>query len=103
MNEHISEKLRKLRSLKGLQQRQIAKMVGIHASTLSAYENASRLPSYHVLVKLANIYGVTVDYLLDHDKPSPDILTNLSGPRREMISQIADIIFQYLDKEESMK
>lgn len=39
-------------------------MVGVNKSAISAYENGLRQPSYDVLIRLANLYSVTTDYLL---------------------------------------
>ena len=60
----ISSKLRSLRIEKNLKQAQVAEKVGVNKSAISAYENDLRQPSYDVLVKLAKLYKVSVDYLL---------------------------------------
>ena len=61
---HISARLKQLRTEKGLTQEQTAKRVCVTRSTLSAYENGTRYPSYDVLVSLAYLFGVSTDYLL---------------------------------------
>ena len=42
----------------------IAELLGCTASLVSRYENGSRMPRADYLVKLADFYDVSVDYLL---------------------------------------
>ena len=39
-------------------------VIGVTAAMVSSYETDIRLPSYEVMVRLADLFGVTVDYLL---------------------------------------
>ncbi len=61
---NISEILRNLREDKDLKQIDIAKILCITQQTYSNYENAkSEIPLNH-LIKLAEFYNVSTDYLL---------------------------------------
>lgn len=60
----FSQRLKQLRTEKHLTQAQVAQRIGVTASMVSSYETDIRLPSYEVLVKIANVFGVTIDYLL---------------------------------------
>lgn len=60
----IGEKLTKLREEKGYMQRDVAEKLEIAPNTLSGYERNLRNPDSETLVKLANFYNVSVDYLL---------------------------------------
>ncbi|HIR50798.1 MAG TPA: helix-turn-helix transcriptional regulator [Candidatus Avoscillospira avicola] len=60
----FSQRLKKLRQDKHLTQAQVAARVGVTASMVSSYETDIRLPSFEVMVRLADLFGVTVDYLL---------------------------------------
>lgn len=62
--EFFSTRLKQLRKDRNLKQEQVARLVGVNKSAVSAYENDLRKPSYSVLVKLSNLYGVSTDYLL---------------------------------------
>ena len=64
MIELLSKRLRDLRIGRGLSQKQVAALIGVDSSTISTYESATRLPSYPALIRLAKVYGVSVDYLL---------------------------------------
>ena len=51
-----------------LTQSQVAKQLGISVSTYTKYETASNEPDLKMLVKLADFYHLSVDYLLrGHD------------------------------------
>lgn len=45
-------------------QRQLAQLIGVTKSMVSAYETAIRYPSYDILIRLASVFGVSTDYLL---------------------------------------
>ena len=57
-------RLKELRKAAGLKQQQIADMCNVGKSTYSYWENGIYEPSYDVLAKLAEYFGVSVDYLL---------------------------------------
>ncbi len=52
----------------GLTQREIAEKLGIAQSNVSDWENDVSRPEYENLIKLAEIYGVTVGELLGIEK-----------------------------------
>ena len=60
----ISQRLRKLRLDRHMTQAQVARRVGVTASMVSSYETDIRLPSYEVLIRLADLFAVSADYLL---------------------------------------
>lgn len=60
----VSQKIRDLRMSKGITQVQLAEMLGVSKSVVSSYENSVHQPPYNILVRLANIFGVSCDYLL---------------------------------------
>ena len=60
----FSLRLRELRKQKHITQQQLAEQVGLTKAMISAYETASRYPSYDSLIRLASVFGVSTDYLL---------------------------------------
>lgn len=60
----FSQRLKQLRQDKHLTQAQVAARIGVTASMVSSYETDIRLPSFEVMVRIADLFGVTVDYLL---------------------------------------
>ena len=67
-----TERLKKLREFEKLNQSELAKELGISQNTYSQYETGSRQPSLEMLVKLAEFYFVSTDYILGlTDNPEP--------------------------------
>ena len=58
------ENIRSLRIDKGLTQKQVAEVLGISQNTYSQYEIGVLNYPVDALMKLADLYGVSVDYLL---------------------------------------
>jgi len=60
--------LKQLREEKSLSQKDIAEYLGLTRQAVASYELAKREPDYDVLKKLADYFGVSVDYLLGRVK-----------------------------------
>ena len=60
----MGERLKLLRKSKGLTQIGLQMKIGVEQALLSKYENGERVPPTDTLVKLADFYEVSVDYLL---------------------------------------
>lgn len=60
----LRKRLPELRRNKKITQEVIAKHLSIPRSTYSNYESGKREPDYETLIKLADFFGVTTDYLL---------------------------------------
>ncbi|KIN29806.1 MULTISPECIES: helix-turn-helix domain-containing protein [Bacillus] len=61
------KKLRKSKSLelnKEIKQEEVAKNIGVGRTTYAMYEQDKRQPDYETLIKLADYYEVTTDFLL---------------------------------------
>ena len=56
--------LRDLRKEKGLTQTELAKKLGMSQTNYSYYETNNIMPDSDTLIKLADIYGITIDKLL---------------------------------------
>lgn len=68
------ENIRKLRTDMGYTQKQVAEILGVSQNTYSQYEIGILNYPVDALVKLADFYGVSVDYLLgrtDVKEPYP--------------------------------
>lgn len=63
-NKTISKKLKELREEKGYLQKFVADKIGVRGNTLSGYENGTRSPDPEMIIKLAELYDVSTDYLL---------------------------------------
>jgi transcriptional regulator with XRE-family HTH domain len=60
----MDQRLRQLRKAKGYTQIRVQMETGIEQALLSKYENGERIPPTETLLKLADFYHVSLDYLL---------------------------------------
>lgn len=68
----VYRRIRDLREDNNLTQQQIADKLFINRRTYAAYENGVNSMTPETLIKIAKIYGVSVDYLLGlTDNPNP--------------------------------
>lgn len=58
------ENLKSARKKSGMTQQEVADAIGVVQSAYKNYEQGNREPKGEMLVKLADLYGVTTDYLL---------------------------------------
>ena len=67
----IAESLRRFRKTFNLKQKDVADTLGVKQPTYQVYE-AKSIPSAAVIIKLADAYDVSADYLLGRsDEPRP--------------------------------
>lgn len=57
-------RLKQLRIERGLNQIDIANMLGVERSTYGKYETGDSSPDYDKLIQLSNFYQVSIDFLL---------------------------------------
>ena len=56
--------LKEIRIEKGLTQEEVAEQIGLTRQAISGYESGRRLPGVDILMKLAEIYDVSIDAIL---------------------------------------
>ncbi len=60
-------RLRQLRKQRGISQLRLAIDLNMNQNTVSRYENGEREADYETLIKLADYFDVSLDYLLGRD------------------------------------
>lgn len=85
-----SEKLRTLRKAKGLTQLQVAERIGVTKAMISAYETAAKAPSIEILLHLAGLYGVTVDYLVSVESHATIDCSGLDDDAVALVAALVD-------------
>ena len=64
-------RLKELRKLKGISQLKLAIELNTNQNTISRYETGEREPGICELIKIADFFNVSVDYLLERtDNPN---------------------------------
>ena len=84
----LAPRLRQLRMDKRLRQDQGAALIGIDKSTVSAYENDLRQPSCEILVRFANLYRVSVDFLLGRNEDQTLDVSGLTGAEIALVRNL---------------
>ena len=62
--QHLASRLRELRARHGLTQDTVAQRLSVHESAVSRWESGNRFPTGEDLVKLSDLFRVSVDDLL---------------------------------------
>ncbi|HBE8640404.1 TPA: helix-turn-helix domain-containing protein [Clostridioides difficile] len=86
----FGERLKELRIKFGLKQYELAEILNVSQSTIGMYENDQRTPPAESIVKLAEYFNVTTDYLLGHTKTNYSVDTD-----KTKIQSIIDSLASY--------
>ena len=64
MGDGMKNNLRKLRKEKGITQIALQMQTGIEQALISKFESGERVPPTDTLMRLAEFYGVSMDYIM---------------------------------------
>ncbi len=64
----FSNNIKSIRDKSGLTQAQFASKLGLSTPTVAAWENGAKKPSYDVLIQIATIFNVSLDWLCGINK-----------------------------------
>ena len=64
----ISERIKSLRIARGLTQQEVADRIGFSSGVVSQWETGTRIPRPDSLIQLAEMFNVTVSYLVGDDE-----------------------------------
>lgn len=67
----IGHVISKLRYDKGYSQIEMAEKLGVTKGAVGMWETDKRKPDYDALIKIADLFNVTTDYLLSHSVREP--------------------------------
>ena len=90
----INNRLKELRSAVGLNQSEMAEKLGVSVSSYQKYEREknSIMPSIEVLIKIAEFFKVSVDYLLGRENQSESDNITSKDSIREHLNAILNIL-----------
>ena len=60
----MNKKIKQLREAQGLSQSELAAKLGVNRSAVSRWESGEKNPELTNLVRMADLFDVTLDYLL---------------------------------------
>ncbi len=102
----IAERIKRLRQEQNMTQADLGNKLGVHQKQVSAYERGINVPSTDVLIKLAEVFNVTLDYLAFETKGQPaklniqdrellrrfEVLDKLSDSEKNLAKEMLDLI-----------
>ena len=89
----IKDVLFKLRMDRGLSQQAVADGAGMVRESYTRYENGSRIPGAEQIIRLADFYGVSADYILERTD-IPDMYRRtieVDGEQGELLNAKKDL------------
>lgn len=99
----LQERVKQLRKEHGWSQGELAERVGGDPAQISRYENGRITPSADAVVKLAEVFDVSTDYLLVEDSPrrpfrgADDALGDRLGTIGELSPEDLTLLLGFLD------
>jgi transcriptional regulator with XRE-family HTH domain len=106
LSKALSERLKSSRENKNFKQNKIAELLDIHNSTLAKYESGDREPDTNTLIRLADLYEVSLEWLIAGKSsrltstyildPTGDFLA-LEGVKHELTQEEAEHLKESLE------
>ena len=87
-------RLKALRKSMNLPQEQLARLLDVDRSTISSYESSLRQPSLGTLSRIADVFGVSTDYLLGRTNNLSSEVFVLEGEEAALLYRMAVILTQ---------
>lgn len=92
MIKGMPSKLKELRTLQGLSQKEAAAKLGLSPSVISAYETGERTPSAEALLALSYLYHCSTDYLLGKKDSARSDCIEVDGLREKQVQAIRQLV-----------
>ena len=98
----LAKRIRFLRQSLGMNQVQLADKLGVTKQSVSNWENDNIVPSIDMLVKIADFFSVSTDYLLgrDHVERNNGLTVDVTGLSPRQIEHIQLIVDDLRDNDE---
>lgn len=92
----FTQRLREIRTKKGITQEEIADYLGFSRPTYTAYESGRRKPDNDTLVKIAKFLDVSTDYLLGltdiQNSQDYELVKTLAGNDPELLELLKEFV-----------
>lgn len=89
---NFGEKLKELRLQAGLTQKELGEQIKVTKSVISYYELQERYPSPEILLKLADVFNVSVDYLLGRENKQSLDISNLDADEIQLLQHMINVL-----------
>lgn len=82
----LGERLKRMRLERGWSQTQLAQKLKIHQKQISGYERGAHVPSTEILIRFAELYDCSLDYLAFDDRADTQAGTQIAD--RELLEKL---------------
>jgi transcriptional regulator with XRE-family HTH domain len=103
---NFAENLKKIRFFKKSNQSELAEKINVSQATISQYENAERIPSEDIIIRLACALEVTIDDLIFNDVDAiskAHLITKIKGLSSHSIPELTAYVDYLIFKESGYK
>ena len=94
------QNLKSLRQLNGVTQNQLAEAIGVTQQSINKYENHKIEPDIEILIRMADFFHVSVDFLIGHHIPDNENEFCLNNDEVKLVSQYRQLT---LSQQESIR
>lgn len=85
----LGDRIKRLRQERNWSQGQLAQRLNIHQKQISGYERNVHIPSVEVLIRLAELLDVSLDYLAFDDRDDSRAATQIAD--RELLRKVEEV------------
>lgn len=90
----FGDRLKELREDQGMTQTDLANLLNISRTSISGYETEANDPSIDILIKIADIFNVSLDYLLGRTKEKYN-LNLMNKANKQILLDLYKVIENY--------
>ena len=83
-------RIKQIRTQRGMAQNELAKRINKSKSSVCGYESEAQVPPLEVLVSIASVLNVSLDYLVGFEMEEPVSLTNLTYQQKKVINLLLE-------------
>lgn len=86
----LGYRIKEIRTQRGMAQNELAKRINKSKSAVCGYESDAQVPPLEVLVSIASVLNVSLDYLVGFETEEPISVVNLTNQQKKVINLILE-------------
>lgn len=86
----LGYRIKEIRTQRGMAQNELAKRINKSKSAVCGYESDAPVPPLEVLVSIATVLNVSLDYLVGFELEEPISVANLTNQQKKIINLILE-------------
>lgn len=88
--EIVAERLKALKIASNMTQKQVAEKLNIASSTYSKYELGEHTPGLELLLKISQLYDISIEYLAGYSDQEVVYIGNLNEKQKKLLFSMMD-------------